>query len=123
MILRPAGQSPALLPSHPPKLSRQAMTAIGLSLIFHAGVGAYLYTHRFTVMALPTPAPIPTGSVIHWPPDPAPSTPQKTQSKREQTQDQSHVRETPIFLGGETPRETLNFDPPPTPPKIDTSTT
>jgi len=48
MILRTAGPSFK-------KLSPAAMTAIGLSLMFHAGVGYYLYQHRFTLMALPPP--------------------------------------------------------------------
>jgi protein TonB len=98
------------------------MTAIGLSLVFHAVVGAYLYTHRFTLMALPTPEPIPIGSVIRWPSDPPPPVPQKTQQKRQEPQQQLHVRDTPLYLGGETPRETLDLVPPQQPPKIDTAT-
>lgn len=53
MILRTAGSSPAYPPHPAAKPSRQAMTAIALSVAFHAGVGVYLYTHRFALMALP----------------------------------------------------------------------
>ncbi len=59
MILRAAGSTPpayrAYSVSTPKRLSPAAMTAVALSLAFHAGVGAYLYTHRFSLMALPHP--------------------------------------------------------------------
>jgi protein TonB len=60
MILRAAGPTPPAYRSYATtrsrKLSPAAMTAIGLSLAFHACVGVYLYTHRFTLMSLPRPA-------------------------------------------------------------------
>jgi len=120
MILRPAGSSPALSVSHPPKLSRPAMTAIGLSLAFHACVGVYLYSHRFSLMTLPTPAPVPIGSIIRLPADQPPPPTQKIERKQEEPQQQPHVRDTPTFLGDETPPAPLNFDPPPQPPKFET---
>src|SRR5271170_7018155 len=57
MILRTAGSS-APPPGHATpayRLSPAAIAAIGLSLMFHAGVGYYLYQHRFTLLALPPP--------------------------------------------------------------------
>ena len=51
MILRTAGPSSAFHPQATTKLSRTAMTAIGLSLAVHAGVGIYLYTHHFSLGA------------------------------------------------------------------------
>jgi protein TonB len=56
MILRTAGPAyPPTYRTHPKRLTPAAMTAIGLSLAFHAGVGLYLYSHHFTVMALQPP--------------------------------------------------------------------
>jgi protein TonB len=56
------------------------MTAIGLSLLFHAGVGLYLYLHRFTLMALPTPAPDPVVVIdtVRFPPPPPPARQEQT---------------------------------------------
>jgi len=129
MILRPAGVSPAFHPpvahSQPRKLSRQAMTAIGLSLAFHAGVGAYLYTHRFTLMALPHPVTDPPFiiSTVTFPPPPKPEP--KPQPKRQPPAEQLHVRQAVELLNVPPPPESLNLaptrpamDPPQAPPQI-----
>jgi protein TonB len=118
MILRPAGPSPALAVSHPPKLSRQAMTAIGLSLVFHACVGAYLYTHRFTLMALPQPeTPTFTVETFKLPP-PAPPPEIKHQPPRQPPLAQVTPRQTPQVLGLTTPAP-IDLAPTPTPPKVE----
>lgn len=122
MILRPAGPSPALPVAHPPKLSRQAMTAIGLSLVFHAAVGVYLYTHRFTLMALPSPEPIPTAVLERWPMDQPPPPPQKPQTQPQKPEERLRVHEAPVLLGNEAPREVLDLVPPTLPQKVETPT-
>ena len=107
MILRPAGSSPAFA-SHPStsrhrsKLSPQAMTAIGMSLAFHACVGVYLYAHHFNLMMLPTPAGDRTVTIetVTFPPPTPPPSPQKPQQPpRQQTQAPIHIHETPTILG------------------------
>lgn len=123
MILRPAGPSPALPVSHPPKLSRQAMTAIGLSLVFHAAVGVYLYTHRFSLMALPASEPIPTVVLERWSQPEQPPPPQKTQPQRQKPQEQLRVHEPPVVLDGPAPSHTLDLTPLKPPPTIETPTT
>lgn len=118
MILRPAGPSPALPVSHPPKLSRPAMTAIGLSLAFHVCVGAYLYTHRFTLLALPQPeTPTFTIETVKLPPPPPPP---KIERQPPQAPPQAQVapRQAPTVLGL-TPPAPIELAPIPTPPKID----
>ena len=125
MILRPAGPSPALTVSHPPKLSRQAlsreaMTAIGLSLAFHACVGVYLYTHRFTLMALPGSQDVPIVTIERVPLPPPPQAPQpKPQPQRQESQTPLHLHDAPEVIGGEQPRETLDLTPLKAPPALD----
>jgi protein TonB len=75
MILRTAGPVyPPAYRAHPKRLSPAAMTAIGLSLAFHAGVGLYLYSHHFTLMSLPRPAEDPpiTIQTVRLQPQPQP---------------------------------------------------
>ncbi|MGZ3275662.1 MAG: energy transducer TonB [Caulobacteraceae bacterium] len=123
MILRTAGPSLALPTFHPPRLSRQAMTAIGLSLVFHAGVGVYLYTHRFTLMALPMPEPIPIGTVIRLPTDPPPPPVRDRDAQRQKPQEQLRIHEPTVVLGDEIPHATLDIAPSTPTPKIDLPTT
>jgi len=118
MILRPAGPSPALPVFHPPKLSRQAMTAIGLSVVFHACVGAYLYTHRFTLMALPgSETPTMTVTTVTIPP-PAPPPELKHQPARPAPPQQVAPRQTPTVLGLNTPTP-IELTPTPPLPKVE----
>jgi protein TonB len=76
MILRTAGPAypPAYHRPHPKRLTPQAMTAIALSLAFHAGVGLYLYSHHFNLMNLPRPAEDPpiTIQTVQLQPQPKP---------------------------------------------------
>jgi protein TonB len=127
MILRTAGPHAAFHPpvAHPRKLSRQAMTAIGLSLAFHAGVGVYLYTHRFSLMALPSPQDTPPViiSTVDFPPPPKPEPKQPPQQKP--PAEQLHVRQATELLNAPEPTETLDIaptkpalDPPQAPPQI-----
>lgn len=105
MILRAAG--PYSSTFRPPrartKLSPTAMTAIGLSLAVHAVVGAYLYTHRFALMALPGPSEDPPFTIQL---DTLPRTPPPPpkQTKIEKPSETMHPRETA--------RQTLGQDPP-----------
>src|SRR4051812_12051734 len=100
MILRPAGLSSALPVSHPPKLSRPAMTAIGLSLAFHAIVGVYLYEPRFTLMSLPAPDNVTIiMDRVHFPP-PSPPEPPKQQPQRAEPQRQLNVHMGPQVIAG-----------------------
>ena len=122
MILRPAGPSFPLPASHPPKLSRQAMTAIGLSLAFHACVGVYLYSHRFALMSLPGHDDAPIITIERVPISQPPPQQPKPQPKRQELQNQLNVHEPRIVLGGERPGETLELAPPKLPPTIDTAT-
>jgi protein TonB len=116
MILRPAGPSLALPVSHPPKLSRAAMTAIGLSLAFHACVGVYLYTHRFDLMVLPTSDPIPVVTIdtVRLPP---PKPPPEMKRQPPPTHLQATPRPTPTVIGLPTPTP-IALTPVPEPPKI-----
>ncbi len=104
MILRPAGPSPAFNPPashHRSKLSPEAMTAIAMSLAFHACVGVYIYAHHFTLMELPTPPgdrPVTIETVVFPPPTPPPSA-QKRQPPRQQPQEPIQVHQTPVILG------------------------
>jgi len=112
MILSTAGHSPALHPHHPrPKLSRSAMTAIGLSVAFHACVGVALYTHRFALMSLANPADGPvttfqTYPVVLDPPPPAP----KQSPTRKKPVEEVHPRVSTEVLGLPPP-ETLDIPP------------
>jgi periplasmic protein TonB len=118
MILRPAGPSHALSVSHPPRPSRPAMTAIGLSLAFHACVGVYLYTHHFALMTLPTSDPAPTVTIdtVRWPtPKPPPETKRQPPPA---TPAQAAPRPTPTVVGLATPKP-IDLTPTPTPPKLD----
>lgn len=119
MILRPAGLSPAFHPPvHPPapRLSRQAMTAIGLSVAFHACVGVAIYTHRFALMA----PPIPDGErpftvvTVPLPVDPPPPIKDKTVRKAEEA---PHPRPTNTVLNGPQPTEYVEITPTPEPSK------
>jgi len=123
MILRPAGASPALPVSHPPKLSRQAlsrqaMTAIGLSLAFHAGVGVYLYTHRFTLLALPGPDEIPVVTLqrVQLPPPPQPPQPKPQPQRAEIKPLNIHLG--PTVLDAPAPPKALDLAPLKTPPAV-----
>ena len=118
MILRTAGPSLALTASHPPKLSRSAMTAIGLSLAFHACVGVYIYTHRFTLMALPGPDPIPV-LTIDTVTLPAPKPPPEVKLQPTATPHPVTPRPTPMVLGVPTPTPIEITPVPDSPPKID----
>ncbi len=115
MILRAAGAAPSAPRSRarPPRtLSRQAMTAIGLSLAFHAGVGVYLYAHRFTLMALPVPAQDPTVTidrVVIKDPPPAPHPTER------HAPPQARPRQ-PVQVLGLEPPNTLALDPAPASP-------
>jgi protein TonB len=113
MILRPAGPSPAF---HPPagharsRLSGQAMTAIGLSLAFHAGVGVYLYAHRFTLMALPTPLEdrtVTIKTVTLPPPKPEPQPAPRPQAPAQPLR----VHPSTEVLNAPAPPEVLNIAP------------
>lgn len=108
MILRPAGSSPAF--AYPPasrsrsKLSPQAMTAITMSLVFHACVGAYLFAYHFTMMTLPTPPSDPPVVIatVTFPPSPPPRpapTREKQQSPRQKAQEPIRVHEAPRLVG------------------------
>ena len=107
MILRPAGSSPAF--AYPPanharsKLSPQAMTAIAMSLVFHAMVGAYLFAHHFTLMTLPTPQsepPLVIRTVTFPPPAPQPKpTHEKQRTPHPQPQEPIHILNAPHPLG------------------------
>jgi protein TonB len=94
------------------------MTAIGLSVAFHACVGAYLYTHRFSLMALPSPDPVPVVTIepVKWPP---PAPPQDVKRQPPTTQhEQAAPRPTPTVIGVATPPP-IEITPAPTPPKFD----
>lgn len=129
MILRPAGPSHAF---HPParhpraRLSRQAMTAIALSLAFHAGVGVYLWTHRFALMTLATPPedqPVTIETVTL--PEP-PKLEPKPSAQPQPPAQQLHVRQATELLNAPQPSGTVDIAPskptvidvPPTPPQI-----
>jgi protein TonB len=97
------------------------MTAIGLSVAFHACVGAYLYTHRFSLMALPGPD-TPTLIVERYPEaQPTPDKP-KPQPQRQQDQKPLHIRDTTLVVPSDTPPSTIDLTPLKAPPTIDTST-
>ena len=121
MILRPAGPSLALSVVHPPRsrqpLSRQAMTAIGLSLAFHAGVGVYLYAHRFTLMALPGPDEIPVVTLERVPLPPPPQPPQHAELQKPLN---LHVG--PTVLDAPLPPQTLDLASLKAPPALDIPT-
>jgi protein TonB len=95
------------------------MTAIGLSLVFHACVGVYLYTHRFTLMALPNPeTPTLTLTTVTFPP-PAPPPPEaKHQLPRVEPPAQVAPRQAQQVLGLDPPA-TIDFTPTPQLPKIE----
>jgi protein TonB len=94
------------------------MTAIGLSLAFHACVGAYLYTHRFTVMALPTTeTPTLTLQTVTLTPS-APPPKEKHQPPRVQPPAQVAPRQAKEVLGLGPPA-TIDLTPTPPQPKID----
>lgn len=108
MILRPAGSSPAF--AHPPashsrpKLSPQAMTAIAMSLAFHACVGAYLFAYHFMQMTLPAPPDVPplTIRTVTFPPPPPPppeSTHEKRRAPHQQAQEPIVVHQLPVIVG------------------------
>ena len=97
------------------------MTAIGLSLAFHAGVGVYLYTHRFTLMALPLapndhPIQIET---VALPPPPRPE-PKREPPRQPQTEP-LRVRPPTDVLTGPGPTEFIPIAPS-SGPVIDTPT-
>jgi protein TonB len=91
------------------------MTAIGLSLAFHAGVGVYLYAHRFSLMALPGPQDDTVVTVERIPPDaPKPSPPIRHEAPPRPTE-QAHPR-APVQVLGEEPAQTLPLAPTPDKP-------
>lgn len=96
------------------------MTAIGLSLAFHAVVGAYLYTHRFTLMALPRAAddvPL-TAQIVPLQPETPPKDVQRPPPK---PLDDLHVRPPTIVLD-QTPDEVIPIAPSKAPPQLTTLT-
>jgi protein TonB len=108
MILRPAGPGPVLHAPHAhphPRLSKGAMTAIGLSLAFHACVGVYLYTHRFDIMTLAQPE----GPVITLDDRFRLSDPPKTQETKHQIRQERPEEKITPHIGP----TVLNSDAPP----------
>jgi protein TonB len=85
------------------------MTAIAMSLAFHACVGAYLFAHHFTLMTLPAPAAEPpfTVTTFTFPPKPPPppSTHEKPKPLRQQAREPIHIHDTALIR---------NLDPGPT---------
>jgi protein TonB len=118
MILRAAGPTPpayrSYAQSNPRKLSPAAMTAIGLSLAFHACVGVYLYAHRFTLMSLQTaddtPVVITLDKVLQPPPKPPPPELKKLEPPKTQP---LHVHEAKEVLSDQPPTKTIPLDPQP----------
>ncbi len=107
MILRAAGPYSSTFrpPRAHPRPSSTAMTAIGLSLAVHAVVGVYLYTHHFSLMALPRPSEDPPFTIQldtlpRTPPPPA--APERAQIR--EPAETLHPREAP--------KQTLGVDPP-----------
>jgi protein TonB len=89
------------------------MTAIALSLAFHAGVGVYLYTHRFTLMALPSPeTPTLTIETVRFPPPPPPPAELKRQPPRVDPPAEITPRPSRTVLGQEPP-EVVSIAPKP----------
>jgi protein TonB len=126
MILRAAGPAPvayrAFSQPRPRKLSRAAMTAIGLSLVFHVGVGVYLYAHRFTLMDLPRQGedPVVILESVKATKDPPPKAAKVDHPSRPpQNALKEHLP--PDVLSSAPPQLTIPYDPPPAdPPKTET---
>jgi len=92
------------------------MTAIGLSLAFHACVGVYLYSQHFVLKALPpTTTPEMTLTTVTLP------TPPKLQPtvKHEQTPPSDPAPRPPLVVVGLTTPAPIPLTPVPTQPKID----
>jgi protein TonB len=100
------------------------MTAIGLSLAFHACVGVYLYTHRFTLLALPgsDDVPIVTLERVRMPPPPEAPPPKAQPQRREAPPPSLNLHVGPTVLGPE-PTQTIDVTPTPPAPKIDAPAT
>jgi protein TonB len=80
------------------------MTAITMSLVFHAMVGAYLFAHHFTVMTLPMPPsetpPVTIRTFTFPPPKPQPTpTHEKQRTPRPQPQEPIHLSDVLRPLG------------------------
>jgi protein TonB len=78
------------------------MTAIAMSLAFHACVGAYLFAHHFTLMTLPAPPDtqplvVTTVTLPTKPPPPQPSTHEKQKPLRQQAREPIHIHDTALF--------------------------
>lgn len=104
MILRTAGPGPAFNPPlstnrQRSKLSPEAMTAIAMSLAFHACVGGYLYAHRFIVMQLPSPPsgdrPLTIETITFPPATPPRGTHEKPQPPRQQAREPIRTHQAP----------------------------
>lgn len=124
MILRAAGPNPpayrAFAPFNSRRLSPAAMTAVGLSLAVHACVGAYLYTHRFSIAALPHAAEDPAIILDRYPiahVEPPPPAPEKTRPPVQEL----HPHQMTEVLSDAPPTQTVDIGPAPSePPKIST---
>ncbi len=120
MILRAAGPTPPAYRSysqrHSRTLSPAAMTAIGLSLAFHACVGVYLYAHRFTLMSLPHAADDePMVISTYKLPEPPKPAPEQKHTAEPPKPDMPRIHEAPVILSSAPPAETVPFEPQPRP--------
>jgi len=125
MILRAAGSTPpayrAYRASTARRLSPAAITAIGLSLAFHASVGAYLYTHRFTLMALPHPVEDTAITLerVYLPPVQPPAPPKQLLKAQQPPTQDLHPHQAVDVLTDSPPTRTIDIAPtPPDPPKL-----